>query len=561
MICGVFLTSAIFAQRFDWAKQYGINSTFTGLSIVSDPQGNIYFTGSFSGSGDQDPSPATFTLGSNGSGDVFVAKLDPSGNLVWARSFGAARADVGTAIRLDAAGNVYVAGNFRDIVDFDPGPGTYTLQSPVYQSIWDSDAFLVKFDNAGNFVWAGSITGERDEVITGMTILNNKIYVSGVFGGVADFDMKMATTHTLSGAEWAQGFVATYDLNGDLGWVSMINGDSRAEAISLDAAGNIYATGTFSATTDFDPSSGTSNLTSAGGLDIFVWKLNSSGALVWARSMGGTNHDYVTTLVADMSGVYVSGYFQGTADFDPGSGSQMFTTVPGSDPRDVGTDLFVMKLSASGDYMWAKAIGDLGFEHGETLALDISGNVYLGGIFTYTVDFDPTYNKAMLISPNPYDEIFIMKMDAAGNLLWLGQIVGDKHDRIGEIYISSDNSIYLTGNFMENADLDPTSTVYMQAANGVTSGFVIKLNGTLAAVVSGIGETTRTAFSIYPNPSNGNITIVTPGKGADMTIYNTMGAVEYQGKVDPGINSISTPLAPGVYFVELSGQVSKLVIE
>jgi hypothetical protein len=114
-------------------------------------------------------------------------------------------------------------------------------------------------------------------------------------------------------------------------------------SIAVDATGNVYTTGYFEGTADFDPGAGTTNLISAGNLDYFVSKLDPSGNFLWAKSIGGSSNEVGYSIAVDSSGnVYTTGYFAGTADFDPGAGTSNLTSVGGN-------DVFVLKLSPSGD--------------------------------------------------------------------------------------------------------------------------------------------------------------------------------------------------------------------
>jgi len=189
----------------------------------------------------------------------------------------------------------------------------------------------------------------------------------------------------------------------------------QGNSIAVDSSGNVYTTGRFWGTADFDPGPGTFNMTSAGGNDIFVSKLDSSGNFVWAKRMGGTDDAYDGDIglgiAVDSSGnVYTTGYFYGTADFDPGSGTYNLTAVE--------YDIFVSKLNSNGDFVWAKSMGGAGWDKAASIAVDTSGNVYTTGFFEYNADFDPSLDVFDLVSPGSNDSIFISKLDSSGNFVW-----------------------------------------------------------------------------------------------------------------------------------------------
>ena len=253
----IYLSSISFCQQanFEWAKAYGGTFFDYGNSITVDNSGNVYTTGSFVGTADFDPGAGTFNLTSAGGTDVFIQKLDASGNLLWAKAFGGTSTDQSNSITVDASGNVYATGNFKGTVDFDPGAGTFNLTSA---GSYD-DFFVQKLDASGNFLWAKA------------------------FGGTST---------------------------------------DQSNSITVDASGNVYTTGSFGYTVDFDPGAGTFNLTSAGGADVFIQKLDASGNFIWAKAFGGTSTDQSNSITVDASGnVYTTGGFGNTVDFDPGAGT------------------------------------------------------------------------------------------------------------------------------------------------------------------------------------------------------------------------------------------------
>jgi hypothetical protein len=138
----------------------------------------------------------------------------------------------------------------------------------------------------------------------------------------------------------------------------LAGGNLNIQNIKIDASGNRYVVGNFSATADFDPSAGTANLTSAGGSDIFIAKYNSSGDYVWAKRIGGTGADQGNSLTLDGSGnVFLTGYFAGTVDFDPSASTANLISAGGN-------DIFIAKYNSSGDYVWANGIGGTGIDRG-----------------------------------------------------------------------------------------------------------------------------------------------------------------------------------------------------
>ncbi len=258
--------------KFIWAKSFGGSSDESSKSICFDASGNLYTTGYFKETVDFDPDAGTTYLTSAGRQDVFIQKMDSSGNFLWARSFGNAKDEFASCIAIDDSGNIYTTGNFYGTLDFDPGAGISNLTSVEFD-----DIFIQKMDSSGNFIWAKS------------------------FGGGGGFDA---------------GF-----------------------SIAVDAFNNVYTTGRFDGTVDFDPGVGTANLNSVA-TDIFVQKMDASGNLIWAKSLGGFNTvDLSYSIKVDPMGyVYTAGQIYGPADFDPGVDTTILRPVG-------GIDIFVQKMS------------------------------------------------------------------------------------------------------------------------------------------------------------------------------------------------------------------------
>jgi hypothetical protein len=311
-----------------WAKSFGGASADVGYSIAVDSSGNVYTTGLFEGTADFDPGTGITNLTSAGYRDVFVSKLNSSGALLWAKSFGGSQVDEGNSIAVDSSGNVYTTGYFELIVDFDPGVGTTNLTSAG-----GHDAFVSKFNSSGDLIWAKSFDGSYDtEAISIAVDSSGNVYTTGYFDGIADFDPGAGTAN-LALAGYADVFVSKLDSSGNYVWAKSFGVASYykySSSIAVDSSGNIYTTGTNTALASFAP-------------DIFVSKLNSSGSLLWEKSFGGSSYDTGFSVAVDSSGnVYTTGYFEGTVDFDPGVGTSNFTSAGAN-------DAFVLKLSPSGE--------------------------------------------------------------------------------------------------------------------------------------------------------------------------------------------------------------------
>lgn len=399
----VYITKIDASGVLVWAKQLGgiSDDVVSGMSV--DPSGNVYLAGNFQGTADFDPSASALNLTSAGGQDAYIAKLDSSGNLVWAKQLGGTLSDVARNVTVDGSGNVFVVGGFQGTADFDPSAGVAS-----YTTAGSQDGYVWKLDASGNYVWAKYFGGSSIDHAVWIDLgSNGAIYVAGFFLGTADLDPGAGTANFTAAVQDA--YVLKLDASGNYVWAKVFTGPSAklANALALDSADNVYITGSFQGAVDFDPSASTVNVTAVGGQDGYIAKLDALGNYVWALSLGGSSSDAGYAVTTDSAGnVIVDGIFQGTVDFDPGAGTANATSAGAQDG-------YVWKLSGSGSYVWSRQIGGIGADYAQWVTTDVSNNVYLGGYFNDTVDFDPSAGVANLTTLGATDA-FAWKLDALG---------------------------------------------------------------------------------------------------------------------------------------------------
>ncbi|MBF0270121.1 MAG: DUF4347 domain-containing protein [Alphaproteobacteria bacterium] len=466
----------IFIQKFNtggslvWIRSIGGTSNGIGTGISVDGSGNVYITGRFQGTGDFDPGAGVTSLTSAGSYDIFVLKMDSSGNFVWSKSMGGTGEDRSQGIAVDGSGNVYTTGYFYGTADFDPGAGTSNLISSAGGY---NDIFVQKLDSSGNLIWAKCMGNTGEDRSQGIAVDGSgNVYTTGYFSGTVDFDPGAGVTNLNAGN--GREFVQKLDTDGNLVWAKNMGGASGAgNDIAVDGAGNVYTTGGFEGTADFDPGAGVTTLTSNGSSDIFVQKLDSSGNLVWAKSMGGTGGDSGAGIAVDGFGnVYTTGSFSGTADFDPGAG---VTNLSSHHPW----DFYISKLDASGGFSWANGFGatawnDVNYQYGYGIAVDNMGCILTTGTFRNVVDFDPGAGIAQ------YDGggsgVFVLKLDSSGSYLWADAAVNQQLSFGRKVAVDSESNIYSIGSFRGTYDFDPGPEAYNLTSNGIYDVFIQKLD-------------------------------------------------------------------------------------
>lgn len=446
-----FMSVSAQSQTIEWTKVYGGSLADVSNAITSDFSGNSYTTGYFQNTVDFDPGPGVFYIASGGYFDAYIQKLDANGNLVWAKSLGGPSAQAGEGIAVDDSENVYVTGYYSGTIDLDPGPVVQNVTS-----IGSVDAFIVKLDSSGNFVWGKTLQGPYNDIGHGIQLdQSGNIYVTGEFGGTVDFDpgpgVYSLTNGPLAGST-TNFFILKLDNNGNFVWARSGGSDTNSDegfGVFTDANRNVYVSGTFCDTADLNPDAGVDIHYSSvfPGFSAFVIKLDSVGNFQWARSTTGSS-SAASSVVVDHSGdVYFGGYYNSPIDLDPGPGLD-------SIPNSGGFDLFVIKLDASGNYLWGEALGTSGAEEVYQLYLDLYDNLYVTGRFGGTLDFDPTIGTHFLTAVTGVDNAFVQKLDPVGNFIWAQKIQGSTYTRGHSIHVGLDGSVFATGEFSSLTDFD-----------------------------------------------------------------------------------------------------------
>ncbi|MDX2173190.1 MAG: T9SS type A sorting domain-containing protein [Bacteroidota bacterium] len=372
----------------------------------------------------------------------------------WAQHIAGTNNDVGKAIAVDATGNIYSIGEFRGTADFDPSAVTNTLASNG-----SSDVYILKQDANGNTLWAKKFGSTSADYAGGVAIDNSgNVIVTGSFAGTVDFDPS-AAIFNITSAGSTDICVLKLDANGNFIWARAMGGTSTDYGLSVTvtSVGDVYTTGQFNGTADFDPSILNFNLTAVSATDIFVSKLDAFGGFIWAKGFGGTGTDYSAAIATNSTGVFVTGYFQGTVDFDPSSSTSNLTS-------NGSNDAFICTLNNSGNFVWAINIGGTGADVGQGIDLDASGNVLVTGSFNGTADFNPTASTFTLLSMGSVDA-YVAKYSQSGTLIWAKSFGASFADNGYGISTDSQNNIYTTGIFRGTVDFDPGAATFTVSSN------------------------------------------------------------------------------------------------
>lgn len=389
---GVYISKLSATGEFIWGKQLPVLVEFGSIEITVDKNGNLYLTTELRDPSDMDPGAGESILSPIGAKDVFVVKLDPEGNLLWVRNFGGSQFDTvcnPSGIAIDFNGDVLISGTFIKTVDFDPGPGTYTLTA-----IRHFEGFLVKLNSAGEFIWAKNFITPITAAAAYANLSDihtdrlGNIAIAGTFRGECDFDPGPAVFRMQAGGE-TDGYILKLDKNGNFLWAkhfgnTAVNSVIFHTGISIDSRGFIYSTGGFIGTHDFDPGPANFTLTNKGVTDAFILALSPDGEFVWVKQFGETEYSLGADVTHDSSdNLYMSGTFHGTINFDPGNNNTILTGL--------SEEAVLLKFSSDAKLSYAARFRKLSEAYllPRRLAVDEIQNVYITGHTYGPLDADP----------------------------------------------------------------------------------------------------------------------------------------------------------------------------
>jgi hypothetical protein len=359
----------------------------------------------------------------------------------WAKTWGGSSNDASHNAAVDVWGNTYVIGEFKGTVDFDPQGGnpnaTFTSHNGTI------DAYLSKFDRYGNFQWA-------------------KTWGGGPLGG--------------SGSD----------------------GRDAANGIAVDGVGNVYVSGPFQYTVDFNPDptiteTFTSNAVTKN--NIYLSKFSPEGTFQWVRTWGPTDVAWAggaesySLAVDDTNHIYVVGDFSGDLTnfnpWDPEHPDWHTNYQPVSGP--ILFDAFISKFDSDGNYIWAKTWGGEGYDDGPGIALDNLGNIYVAGMYASTeINFDPAGGDGGANHPAQDSgiivDVFLSKFGSDGDFQWVKTWGGQGMDDVGaSVIVDRTGNVYIGGRFGSvNCDFNPWGQPDLHSSNGSLDAFVSKFdaNGT-----------------------------------------------------------------------------------
>lgn len=444
------------AQKLDaiWIDPYGGGQGFHDeiAGIVTDSVGNTIIAGTYEGAQDFQPGSSDSLVGSRyRRPDLYFAKYDTTGKLLWLETIESDNTSSITDVELDHAGNIYLIGSASPSISLDPDKPLNLVDRRISNT--HSVAFVAKYNPQGDFLWsqtAGSIYTNHPLAIT-FDSKNNAI-VTGGFSDEIDFKPSDASGKYKFKAVRAQdAFVAKYSANGHLNWAFAIGSSSPdfGTGLVIDTNDQIIVTGYFGYTMDFDPSSKVQLLQAWSDENTFMAKYDSAGQALWGKALRGRGQMRPSSIAkSDSSHIYLTGTIEGTVDFDPSSKTVDLTSTK-------SRDIFLGKYTTNGTLVWADIMGSNGSDAALDLLLDSNENIYLGGYFSDTLDFAFGPKRRMKVAQK--EDIFLVKYDSSGDYDWVKTFGGKENERVVSLSFDGQQNILCAGQFQDTVDFDPSN--------------------------------------------------------------------------------------------------------
>ncbi|MCD6017898.1 MAG: hypothetical protein K0S53_1019 [Bacteroidetes bacterium] len=556
----IFLAKYDPSGNMSWIRTGGGHTGDYAHCLATD-NSYVYIAGEIEGSGNPVKFiGSTITLYPKGDNDIFVAKYDFNGNIIWAKSAGSWNGEKALGVTSDQYGNVFICGYFKN--------STVIGNTTLYSS-GNYEIFIAKLDRNGNFLWAKKAGGTgRDEAKDIKCDAQGNVYICGMHANGAVFSGQ--TLYTPDG--YVNGYIAKYTTNGALVWAKSVGGkyDDVAWGLTRDNNNRIIMTGQFNSSMNF----GSTNLYTTGNADVFVVSYDVNGYAYWAKKAGGYGNDLARGVGTDGNYIYLTGQYGGTATF----GSTTKTAADNS-------DIFISCLSNSGQFLWTTTAGggadapeDLGYESGIAVCAQPNGNVYATGAMLNGASFGSTYLSAysrtdMFITRLKNN--YIARTDESTESIVLDGQISESNvmlnwpapDKTDSVYFLVEKGVD-SSHFETIAKIDAQQTTEYSFKDGLSKRDhgnsyyrVTKVNGSgeqISSNVIGVEINMDNCFqcAVYPNPTKNSFVISMKPFGKELDnsfttiMYDTQGNEQKRSEINYGESVIDVNnLSAGVYLM------------
>lgn len=516
----LLICATVNAQNFQYAKTGGGNADDAGRTICTDSHGNVYTSGSFRNTSTFDGVSIT----SRGHYDIFIAKYNSSGTLLWLKSAGSSFADNIIKLRISDDGFLYGYGYFAGTMQLGSLFITATKVDP-------EDIFLFKMNTDGEFLWAKNYGGVSQNLASDMQIKGNRIIMTGTYI-TNEFVAGDITLPAFPGI--TPGFILVTDANGVPQWAKNTGGASF-----IGMADNAFYLATFLTGTRTVEGI---TLTPNGPADIILSSYDYSGNRNWYKQFGGSGVDRISSLSYNnfTNSIYMAGEFNNTMEM----GSN--TLVSNGQ-----YDIFVSKFDIQGNNIWAKSYGGTGIDFANTSITDAQGNFYAGGYFFNTVNFGN-----ISIASVGENDAFAVKFNSNGEFQWVRNGGGSSLDNVFDMALGTNSDLNFIGFFQGSSSYGNLQI----NSSGTTDYYQVKISN-----ITSIHSPRETVNSFrlnqnYPNPFNPSTKIsfdVYKAGTVKLNVFDASGkavAELVNASMNTGsyeVNFNAENLSGGVYFYTL----------
>lgn len=538
----IFLSSFSFGQigTFNWVNQIGTvkNDQKTYTAVASD---NSVFTAS-----DYD------------NGGMIIKKFDSNGTELFTKSFyGKVQP---SDLFIDANDNIYVIGDFKNQVDFDPNAGETNLGYINYQSL--SFNFVAKYSSTGNLILAKQTGGSAFSVSVDS---DNNIYLTGTFKNSEDFDPSTTVTNTQTSFDGYSMFITKLNSTGVYVWNKVIGkttastsgfGTVQGLIILNDPNDNIVISGSFTDDVDFDLGVGITSYNSGGSYHTpnpFTLKLTKDGDFVWAKYFHSNQESKPKGMVMDKDGnIFTTGVLYGFMDFDSSANTlylnHTYQLVP-----------YISKMDSNGSILWAKKnfSTDYSVELND-IKLDDAGNIFTLGSFRNTINYTTILGTGTATTAQYSQNLFFTGLNKDGNLVFFNHLGGPAYTFARDLVIKN-GSIYIAGSFSETVDFDTSTTVQNLTSAGLVDNFILKYSTT---TLQNSSFEQSANFVVFPNPTTSslNLNFSNPIENGNLKITSLLGQtiLEKQNLSGTDFSLDVSKLSSGTYILNLTNGNTKL---
>ncbi len=505
------------SQTFQMVRGFGGLGYDVGTDVEVDSQGNIFLAGFFS----SDVWFGDVLLTTNGCSDLYLAKLNSEGVVLWASSFGGGICDYSVGLCIDDEDNVYLAGKFQISVE---------LGEEVLNSDGEGDVFIAKFNDEGNDIWARKFGGEGDESCGELKFHDDHLFMSGYYGEEAHYGDII-----VEGEGFENCMLMKLNKEGEAIWIKTGGGldSDQGRNFDFDQEHNIYLSGQFAETATF----GNFQATAYSGDDVFICKYNEDGEEQWLKGFGGIYSDQSGELTVDRNGnIYFTGNVRGNILF-------------GEDTVNFIGDLTILKFDRDGNYLWNRQDECTWQGNWGQVVIDRDDQIFLSGKFSEEVIIDGD----TLSGNSGYYKSLFAQMTEDGELIWYKHSLFGNCDT-GPMRLYNDSTLIMTGRYDGNVDFDDIILDYFGPPD-IYLATMSKNNP--------IEPINENAFLVYPNPACQSFTIkLENALPREISVYTTTGALVYRAMIVDSIFLMDVRAwSDGLYLVNIMGEDYQRVVK